>query len=51
MSIAYHFTAFSPLIADIILISCFRTQLTDKKSQDVDGYNPFEHREVAKPTS
>jgi len=27
------------------------TQLTDKKSQDNDGYNPFEHRDVAKPTS
>lgn len=27
------------------------TQLTDKKSQDNDVYNPFEHRNVAKPTS
>jgi len=27
------------------------TQLTNKKSQDDDGYNPFEHRNVAKPTS
>lgn len=27
------------------------TQLTDKKSQNSDGYNPFEHREVEKPTS
>jgi len=28
----------------------FRTQLTDKKSRE-DDVNPFEHRNVAKPTS